>query len=111
MGLQILQYPFQAVVGIRELASGIFGEYGYQITPAESAPTALVKWFKAVNKALEEEDAEKLARPTAEAVGYLFGLPMKQPIITVGNVWDYVTGNDPDFYIRDLFFVKPKERR
>lgn len=111
MGMQILQYPFQAVVGIRELASGIFGEYGYQITPAESAPTALVKWFKAVNKALEEEDAEKLARPTAEAVGYLFGLPMKQPIITVGNVWDYVTGNDPDFYIRDLFFVKPKERR
>ena len=111
MGMQILQYPFQAVVGIRELASGIFGEYGYQITPAESAPTALVKWFKAVNKALEEEDAEKLARPTAEAVGYLLGLPMKQPIITVGNVWDYVTGNDPDFYIRDLFFVKPKERR
>lgn len=111
VGMQILQYPFQSVVGIRELASGIFGEYGYQITPAESAPTALVKWFKAVNKALEEEDAEKLARPTAEAVGYLFGLPMKQPIITVGNVWDYVTGNDPDFYIRDLFFVKPKERR
>lgn len=111
IGMQILQYPFQAVVGIRELASGIFGEYGYQITPAESAPTSLVKWFKAVNKALEEEDAEKLARPTAEAVGYLFGLPMKQPIITVGNVWDYVTGNDPDFYVRDLFLVKPKERR
>ena len=110
-GMQILQYPFQAVVGVRDLASGIFGEYGYQITPAESAPASLVKWFKAVNRALEEEDAGGLAKPTAEAAGYLFGLPMKQPIITVGNIWDYVTGEDPDFYVRDLLFVKPKDRR
>ena len=107
IGMQILQYPFQAVVGVRDLASGIFGEYGYQITPAESAPASLVKWFKAVNRALEEEDAGGLAKPTAEAAGYLFGLPMKQPIITVGNIWDYVTGEDPDFYVRDLLFVKP----
>lgn len=110
-GMQILQYPFQAVVGVRDLASGIFGEYGYQITPAESAPASLVKWFKAVNRALEEEDAGGLAKPTAEAAGYLFSLPMKQPIITVGNIWDYVTGEDPDFYVRDLLFVKPKDRR
>lgn len=111
IGMQILQYPFQAVVGVRDLASGIFGEYGYQITPAESAPASLVRWFKAVNRALEEEDAGELAKPTAEAAGYLFGLPMKQPIITVGNIWDYVTGEDPDFYVRDLLFVKPKDRR
>ena len=111
IGMQILQYPFQAVVGVRDLASGIFGEYGYQITPAESAPASLVKWFKAVNRALEEEDAGGLAKPTAEAAGYLFSLPMKQPIITVGNIWDYVTGEDPDFYVRDLLFVKPKDRR
>lgn len=111
IGMQILQYPFQAVVGVRDLASGIFGEYGYQITPAESAPASLVKWFKAVNRALEEEDAGGLAKPTAEAAGYLFGLPLKQPIITVGNIWDYVTGEDPDCYVRDLLFVKPKDRR
>jgi len=110
-GMQILQYPFQAVIGVRDLASGIFGEYEYQITPAESAPASLVKWFKAVNRALEEEDAGELAKPTAEAAGYLFSLPMKQPIITVGNIWDYVTGEDPDFYVRDLLFVKPKDRR
>ncbi|MDL2267207.1 hypothetical protein LJC46_04370 [Desulfovibrio sp. OttesenSCG-928-G15] len=109
--MNILQYPFQSVVGVRDVTNAIFGEYGYQLTPAESAPKAIVNWFKAVNKALEAEDAGKMIKPTAEAAGYLFGLPMKQPIITVGNMWDYITGEDPEFYARDLFFVKPKSRR
>ena len=107
----LLQYPLQVVVGLRDVASAAFGEYGYQITPAQSAPASLVKWFKSVNKALEEEDAGMLIKPTAEAAGYLLGLPLKQPIITVGNVWDYMTGIDPEFEVRDLFFVKPKNRR
>ena len=111
LALQVMQYPFQTVVGVRDLANGIFGKYGYQITPAQSAPKSLVQWFKSVNKALEEEDAMKMAKPTAEAVGYLFGLPMKQPIITCGNLWDYLTGEDPDFEVRDLFFTKPKGRK
>lgn len=109
--INLLQYPFQAVVGVRDVANAAFGEYDYQITPAQTAPTALVKWFKSINKALEEEDAGLLAKPTAEAVGYVLGLPLKQPIITVGNVWDYLTGEDPEFEVRDLFFVKPKSRR
>ncbi|MDR2820940.1 MAG: hypothetical protein LBB60_10495 [Desulfovibrio sp.] len=33
---------------------------------------------------------------------------MKQPIITVGNLWDYLTGEDPDFEVRDLFFKNRK---
>lgn len=106
--MHILQYPFQAVVGIRDIANYVFGEYGYQITPAQAAPKALGKWFKSVNRALEKGDAGEVAKPTAEALGYLFGLPMKQPIITCGNLWDFVTGEDPDFAVRDLFFVKPK---
>ncbi len=106
--MHILQYPFQTVVGVRDIASYVFGEYGYQITPAQAAPKALGQWFKSVNRALEKGDAGEMAKPTAEALGYLFGLPMKQPIITVGNLWDFVTGEDPDFAVRDLFFVKPK---
>lgn len=109
--LNLIQYPFQSVVGVRDITNAIFGEYGYQITPAQAAPKSIVNWFKAVNKAMEEEDAGKLVKATAEAGGYLFGLPMKQPIITVGNLWDYVTGEDPELYARDLFFVKPKSRR
>ena len=107
----IAQYPFQTVVGVRDIASGVFGSYGYQITPAQSAPASLVKWFASVNKALEKEDPALLAKPTAEAVGYAFSLPLKQPIITVGNLWNYLTGKDPDFAVRDLFFVKKKEKK
>ncbi len=29
----------------------------------------------------------------------------------VGNLWDYLTGDDPDMHVRDLFFNKPKSRR
>lgn len=109
--INLLQYPFQAVVGVRDIANYVFGEYGYQLSPAQAAPKSLGTWFKSVNKALEEEDAGLLVKPTAEAAGYLLGLPLKQPIITVGNVWDYLTGEDPEFEVRDLFFVKPKSRR
>ena len=109
--MNLLQYPFQAVVGVRDIAAGVFGNYGYQITPAQSAPKSLAQWFHAVNKALAKKDAGELAKPTAEAVGYIFGLPLKQPIITVGNLWDYLTGEDPEFALRDLFFTKPKDRR
>jgi hypothetical protein len=109
--MNLLQYPFQAVVGVRDVANAIFGEYGYQLTPAASAPKSLVAWFKAVAKAIKDEDPGKIVRPTVEAAGYLFGLPLKQPIITVGNLWDYITGNDPELELRDLVFVKPKSRR
>ena len=81
------------------------------MTPAASAPGALVKWGRQVYKAVEEEDPERAVRPTVEAVGYIFQLPLKQPVITLGNIWDYMTGEDPEFEVRDLFFVKPKSRR
>lgn len=110
-GMNILQYPWQAVVGLRDIANGVFGEFDYQITPAQAAPKSFVKWADSVRKALEEEDAGKLIKPTAEALGYAYNLPLKQVIITAGNVWDYLTGEDPDLEVRDLFFVKPKHRR
>lgn len=110
-GMNILQYPWQAVVGLRDIANGVFGEFDYQITPAQAAPKSFVKWADSVRKALEEEDAGRLIKPTAEALGYAYNLPLKQVIITAGNVWDYLTGEDPDLEVRDLFFVKPKHRR
>ena len=105
----LIQYPFQAVVGLRDLASGIFGKYDYQLTAAQSAPKSFVTWANSIQKAVEKDDYSKLAKPTAEAVGYAFGLPLKQPIITVGNMWNWMIGEDPDFAVRDLFLVKQKK--
>lgn len=104
-------YPFQMIVGIRDLANAIGTEYDYQFSPAEAAPKSIHKWFKEVQKALEDREPEKLVKPTAEAVGFILQLPMKQVIISVGNVWDYMTGKDPEFKVRDLFYTKPKSRR
>ena len=107
----IATYPFLTIVGVKDIASAIESGFDYQMTPAASAPGALVKWGRQVYKAVEEEDPERAVRPTVEAVGYIFQLPLKQPVITLGNIWDYMTGEDPEFEVRDLFFVKPKSRR
>lgn len=107
----IATYPFLMFVGVKDIASAIESGFDYQMTPAASAPGAMVKWARQVYKAVEEEDPERAVKPTIEAVGYALQLPLKQPVITLGNIWDYMTGEDPEFEVRDLFFVKPKSRR
>jgi hypothetical protein len=105
----LAMYPFQTVVGVRDFSNYAFGKYGYQATPAQAAPKEIADFFGQIDKAIEEKDAEKALKQTAETVGYIMKWPMKQVIITVGNVYDYVTGEDPEFEIRDLFFTKQKK--
>lgn len=109
-GTLLIQYPFQAVVGLRDVATRIFGAYGYQLTPAHTAPQSFVNWAHSIWKAIEKEDASLLAKPTAEAIGYAYCLPAKQAIITLGNLWEWFTGNDPEFAVRDIFYTKRKDR-
>ena len=111
MAQKIGLYPLQMLVGVRDVANAAFGEFGYQLTPAESAPKSIVNWFKAVEKAIKEGEPERLVKPTAEAIGFIAHLPLKQPIITIGNIWDYATGKDSEFQVRDLFFPKQESRR
>jgi len=106
-----IQVPFQACVGVRDVASAVFSEFDYQLSPAQSAPASVVKFFKSIGKAIEEEDPSLMVKPTAEAVGYALKLPGKQPIITAQNMWEYCTDPNSEFYLRDLFFVKPKSRQ
>lgn len=107
----VLSYPFQTVVGVRDIANGIFSEFDYQITPAQGAPASIVKWVKNVYKAIAEGKTDHLLKSSVEALGFAAHLPIKQAVISVGNVWEYINGDDPDFYIRDLFYAKPQSRR
>jgi hypothetical protein len=107
----ILVYPFLTIGYVKEIASSIESGYDYQLSPSAGAPASMVKWARAVGKAIEEEEPERAVKPTIEAVGYALQLPLKQPVITLGNIWDYVTGEDPEFEVRDLFYNKPKSRR
>lgn len=109
-----LAYPFQTVVGVRDVVNAISSGYGYQLSPAQAAPESIVKFFKTISPIVdgdEDVDTEKAVKATAEAAGYVFSLPLKQPIITLGNLWDYMTDPKSEFYVRDLFFVKPKDRQ
>lgn len=109
-----LAYPFQTVVGVRDVVNAISSGYGYQLSPAQAAPESIVKFFKTISPIVdgdEDVDTEKAVKATAEAAGYVFSLPLKQPIITLGNLWDYMTDPQSEFYVRDLFFVKPKDRK
>ena len=110
-GTKLALYPLNMIVGLRDLTNAIGSGFDYQTTPAAGAPASIVKWAKAVNAAIEEEEPERLIKPTVEMIGFAAHLPLKQVEITVGNVWDYVTGEDPDLQVRDLFFNKPKSRR
>lgn len=102
----LAMYPFQTVVGARDLSNALFSGYGYQITPAQAAPKSFLDLYRDVNKAAKEDDLRLGVESTAETLGYIMKWPMKQVIITVGNIYDYVTGEDPDFEVRDLVFRK-----
>ena len=101
----LAMYPFQAIVGVRDIATYLFGDYGYKITPAESAFKEVADIVPQTMKAYEEGDPEIAVKQAAETIGYLFKLPMKQVIITLGNIYDYAAGKD-DLEPRDLIFTK-----
>ena len=106
-----LTYPFQSIVGVRDIVNGIASAYGYQMSPASAAPESIVAFGRSVIKALEDEEPGAMVKPAIKATGYLFSLPVGQPLITCGNLWDYVTNPRSELYVRDLFFDKPKSRK
>ncbi len=104
-------YPMMTAVGARDLANGMFGKFGYEITPAQAAPKSVVDLFNSAEKAWEEGEYDNVVKDAVEASGYLVPWPSKQAMITAGNVYDYMIGEDPEFKLRDLAFTKPKSRR
>ena len=106
-----LAYPFQSIMGVRDVVNGIASAYGYQMSPAAAAPESIVAFGRSVIKALEDDEPAAMVKPALKATGYLFCLPIGQPLITCGNMWDYVTNPRSEFHVRDLFFVKPESRK
>ena len=92
----------------------IEGKYGYSASPAEDAPEAayrfLSEWSKVIFDPEHEADIKKLGKLTMRTAGYMKGLPLRQPEISAFNVLDCMDGTS-DFELRDLFYVRQKERR
>ncbi|MDR1488928.1 MAG: hypothetical protein LBS65_00345, partial [Desulfovibrio sp.] len=107
-----LREPFSVLPVGRDIANAVGKPFSFAFTPATKPFEAAINFGEAVYKAIKEDDTEKLGGKTAEFAGQASGgLITSQQIITIGNVWDYMSGDDPDFELRDLFFKKPKDRR
>ena len=96
---------------MRDVVNAVRSPFGYEITPAAGVVASGVNWIDNLWKAIEEDEPEKIIKPTVKALSYLGGLPLDGPFIPVENVYDYLSGNDPEFYFRDLLYRKPKSRR
>jgi len=118
--LQVIDYPMQTLPLVGELGSYIMPrlldlpdeQFDFQVTPAMATVKAATDWIDLFGGYVNNErDLEELIEPTIDVFGYGFRLPTDQAKITVGNIAEFLSGEDSEFYIRDLIFKKPKERR
>lgn len=110
----LISYPFQAVVGLRDLVNAM-GPYGYEASPAFDAFEQTVKAAKGIAEAAftDEEFEAGDAKALALATGYWGVLPARQMWITGSYLYDWMTGaEDPESFaevLRGLSFSRPPE--
>jgi hypothetical protein len=108
----LLRYPFDGFIILRDLANSIGpGGFGFELSPSAEAFAKTVQFLNLLPKTISG-DAEpgKLLKTGFEAGGYWLQYPSKQISTTVGNIYEAMVEGE-DFYLRDLFFPKPKSRR
>ena len=111
---EITMYPAMSVVGLRDVARFVDGQFGYDMSPAESAPESIFKLLRETLRVAtdpEKFDLEKMGKLVMQAYGYSKGLPLKQVEISLFNIIEYLDGTAGDFELRDLVFTKPQSRR
>jgi hypothetical protein len=112
-----LREPFSVLPMGRDVASAVGTGFGYEPTPAVAVVKNSLKFGEAVYKGITDDDWEGIGKKSAVFGGMAAGMfgaggiVTSQAITTIGNVWDYMAEDTPDFELRDLFFKKPKSRR
>ncbi len=110
----ILRYPLSGFVVLRDVVNALGGRFGgYELSPVGDAfQKGIELWNSTVQKGVEGKDIDwgKVGWNSFEFLGYWLRYPAKQVRTTVGNIYDLIV-NDEDFYLRDLVFPKPANRR
>lgn len=110
----ILRYPLSGFVVLRDVVNALGGKFGgYELSPVGDAfQKGIELWNATVQKGVEGKDIDwgKVGWNTFEFLGYWLRYPAKQARTTVSNIYDMIV-NDKDFYLRDLVFPKPENRR
>lgn len=107
----IAMYPFQAVVGVRDLAAYVAKpQYGYSFSPAvraiESVGSLIIQSKQAL---LDGDDWEDIISPALDVIGYWGQFPIYQAKITIGQLLLYMLGEESDWDISQLFIRKRKK--
>lgn len=101
---QLMIYPFQAIIGVRDVVNGVLGEYGYDFTPVAQVFETTSTLIK---QTAEGEFDRKYMKNAVQAAGYWGQLPTRQMWITGEAIYDFMTGGG-DVEFKDLLFPRRK---
>jgi hypothetical protein len=111
----LAEYPFMAVIGLRDAARFVADRLQEKPWSFEPLPvidafgTPLEAITAGVQDAFDGELRRSTVRKAVQSVGYWGHLPSQQLWITSEAVWDAVHGEDLTWY--DFLFARPRERR
>jgi hypothetical protein len=89
---KLAAYPFQGLVGVRDVANFIFGDYGYSFTPVADAAMSIGKTAINVGEVVfGDEDWDRAAtRDALLTLGYWGHLPARQAWLTGEYLYDWI---------------------
>ena len=98
-------YPFQTMVGMRDVVNGLVTDYGYSMTPVGDAIAQIGRGGKEVTEVLGDDDFESSdAKAMTMAAGYIFGLPTRQLWLTGEGLYNVLAEGD-DINLVDLLLT------
>ena len=107
-GKGIISFRLAGFPIFRDLAGPLLSGYSYTMSPVESGLKVLAERLPQAVTA-EEEKAWKVTRYTIEALGYLFGLPSRQAVITLEGAMKLIEGETKD--PSRLLFPSPRKKK
>jgi len=87
-------YAFSGMVGIRDLANGLFSDFGYGPPPVFKVAELPVRLYE---QAAQGELDKALAKAAVMTGAYLLKLPGRQPMRTGEYLYEFMEGNTDGF--------------
>jgi hypothetical protein len=95
---------------LRDVVSGVMGNYGYSFTPIEESFEAGVKLAKGTASGADYWTSRKIVKDITKTAGYTFGIPSAQINITLEGMLDLLN-DETDDPSRLLFYKEEKKQR
>lgn len=105
----VVAYPFQTMVGMRDLVNGIVSDYGYSMTPVGNALEMITRGSGELAEVFTDDEFTKSdAKAMTMAAGYIFGLPARQIWITGEGLYDVLIEGE-DMNLSEMLLTPPRK--